>query len=63
MTILLFVTLTVTPTIEEPFPGWLDNFNGPTGIVVAGGTGIHRFINATKDNNLDYQVGGRWFNG
>lgn len=48
--------LTVTPTIEEPFPGWVDNFNGPTGLIVAFGTGIHRFVETRLDHQMDYQV-------
>ena len=45
----------MTPTIEEPFPGWLDNFNGPTGYIVAAGTGIHRFALSSMESALDYQ--------
>lgn len=45
----------MTPTIEEPFPGWVDNFNGPAGIIVAMSTGIHRFIMTKWENQLDYQ--------
>lgn len=24
---------TVTAAIQEPFPGWIDNMNGPTGMI------------------------------
>lgn len=46
---------TVTPTIMEPFPGWVDNFNGPIGLAAAGSTGIYRFMNMKSDTCLDFQ--------
>jgi fatty acyl-CoA reductase len=30
----------VGATWREPFPGWIDNFNGPTAIFPAAGTGV-----------------------
>ncbi|XP_075159063.1 fatty acyl-CoA reductase wat-like [Haematobia irritans] len=32
----------VVSSHEEPFPGWIDNINGPIGMLVACGTGIMR---------------------
>ncbi|XP_076312926.1 putative fatty acyl-CoA reductase CG5065 isoform X1 [Tachypleus tridentatus] len=32
----------VTAAWKEPFPGWVDNFNGPTGLIVATGKGVLR---------------------
>ena len=32
----------VTAAWREPIPGWVDNFNGPTGLVLAVGKGIMR---------------------
>ncbi|XP_036139889.1 fatty acyl-CoA reductase 1-like [Monomorium pharaonis] len=32
----------VMPTLEEPFPGWLDNIYGPIGLFIGGGKGIIR---------------------
>ena len=29
---------------KEPFPGWIDNFNGPTGIFAAIGNGLLRVM-------------------
>ncbi|CAK1546366.1 unnamed protein product [Leptosia nina] len=29
----------VTASLREPFPGWVDNMNGPTGIIVGAGKG------------------------
>lgn len=34
----------VTPAIKEPLPGWVDNLNGPTGILAAGGKGVLRSV-------------------
>ncbi|XP_008183261.1 putative fatty acyl-CoA reductase CG5065 [Acyrthosiphon pisum] len=34
----------VTPALKEPLPGWVDNLNGPTGILAAGGKGVLRSI-------------------
>ncbi|XP_038219939.1 putative fatty acyl-CoA reductase CG5065 [Zerene cesonia] len=32
----------VTASIKEPIPGWIDNLNGPTGIIVGAGKGVIR---------------------
>lgn len=32
----------VSAAWKEPFPGWVDNLNGPSGIIVAGGKGVLR---------------------
>ena len=42
-------TPSVRPSIvgaswKEPFPGWIDNFNGPTGIFAAIGNGLLRVM-------------------
>ena len=29
---------------EEPAPGWIDNFNGPSGIFIAVGKGVLRIM-------------------
>lgn len=34
---------------NEPAPGWLDNWNGPTGIISAVGNGLFRTIICEKD--------------
>ncbi|XP_052738805.1 putative fatty acyl-CoA reductase CG5065 [Bicyclus anynana] len=44
----------VISTYREPMPGWVDNFNGPVGIMVASGKGILRTLYASVDNSLDY---------
>lgn len=32
----------VLPTYQEPIPGWTDNFNGPTGMMIGIGHGVIR---------------------
>lgn len=39
--------------MEEPTPGWLDNWNGPTGIISAVGNGVFRTIICEKDYVVD----------
>lgn len=34
----------ITSTEVEPCPGWIDNFNGPVGLGIAGATGIKRVM-------------------
>uniref|UniRef100_A0A1B0DE70 Fatty acyl-CoA reductase n=1 Tax=Phlebotomus papatasi TaxID=29031 RepID=A0A1B0DE70_PHLPP len=47
--IILFL---VTPSVKEPFEGWVDNFNGITGILAAGGSGLARALyGSTKVKN------------
>ncbi|KAI8128070.1 putative fatty acyl-CoA reductase [Lucilia cuprina] len=43
----------VVSTIEEPIPGWVDNFNGPIGMLVACGVGILRTSYADPDITAD----------
>ncbi|XP_037888831.1 putative fatty acyl-CoA reductase CG5065 isoform X1 [Glossina fuscipes] len=38
--ILLYRPSMVTSSLLEPVPGWLDNFNGPIGLLVACGAGV-----------------------
>ncbi|CAG9854988.1 unnamed protein product [Phyllotreta striolata] len=44
----------VTCVAKEPIPGWVDNLNGPTGIIVAGGKGILRTMLADITHKADY---------
>lgn len=37
----------VGATWQEPFPGWVDNLNGPSGLIIAAGKGLLRSIKAT----------------
>ncbi|XP_074554579.1 fatty acyl-CoA reductase 1 isoform X3 [Halichoeres trimaculatus] len=38
---------------QEPFPGWIDNFNGPSGVFIAAGKGILRTMKANNDAVAD----------
>ncbi|XP_068611535.1 fatty acyl-CoA reductase 1 [Brachionichthys hirsutus] len=38
---------------QEPFPGWIDNFNGPSGVFIAAGKGILRTLRAHNDAVAD----------
>lgn len=38
----------------EPVKGWVENYNGPVGIMVGGGKGLFRTIYADPDVKLDY---------
>lgn len=41
----------VTAALREPFPGWIDNLNGPTGLIAGGGKG---FIRVFKVESSDF---------
>eukprot|EP00058_Branchiostoma_floridae_P005510 XP_002590998.1 hypothetical protein BRAFLDRAFT_69451 [Branchiostoma floridae] len=43
----------VTATWREPLPGWVDNFNGPTGIFLAIGKGILRTMHGDPEAKAD----------
>lgn len=38
---------------KEPFPGWIDNFNGPTGIFAAIGNGLLRVMKGDSEATAD----------
>lgn len=38
----LLLMILVISTLTEPFPGWIDNLNGPVGLLVGYGTGAVR---------------------
>ncbi|XP_048524365.1 fatty acyl-CoA reductase 1-like [Dendroctonus ponderosae] len=44
----------VVSTLVEPFQGWNDNFNGPVGLLLAGGAGILRTVYGDPDVIPDY---------
>ncbi|XP_076684060.1 fatty acyl-CoA reductase 1-like [Andrena cerasifolii] len=44
----------VVSTMFEPMPGWLDNFNGPVGMMVLGGKGILRVSGGRPDVASDF---------
>ncbi|ETN61391.1 hypothetical protein AND_006947 [Anopheles darlingi] len=47
-------TLHMIATYQEPVPGWIDNFYGPTGVIAGAGTGVLRTLRAdpTKVANM-----------
>jgi fatty acyl-CoA reductase len=45
---------TVTSSMTEPFPGWVDNFNGPVGLLIAGGKGFIRITYGDPNVIEDY---------
>lgn len=42
----LFFEFLVISTLKDPFPGWIDNFRGPIGLMTA--TGLGRFLLLNK---------------
>ncbi|PAA84619.1 hypothetical protein BOX15_Mlig005249g2, partial [Macrostomum lignano] len=38
---------------EDPFPGWVDNFNGPTGLFAAVGKGMMRIMHGDRSCRAD----------
>ncbi|KAL4711305.1 hypothetical protein ACJJTC_019146 [Scirpophaga incertulas] len=44
----------VISSVEEPFPGWIENFNGPAGLLVACGKGIMRSVHSDPGLIADY---------
>ncbi|KAK9884187.1 hypothetical protein WA026_005140 [Henosepilachna vigintioctopunctata] len=44
----------VISTWKDPMPGWIDNFNGPVGILVAVGKGVLRTVYTDPDLIADY---------
>ncbi|XP_074601051.1 putative fatty acyl-CoA reductase CG5065 [Brevipalpus obovatus] len=43
----------ITASWREPFPGWIDNFNGPSGYLVSSGKGVLRTMYGHKDKICD----------
>lgn len=44
----------VISTMKDPFPGWIDNFNGPVGLLVGCGMGITRTMYCNPENIADF---------
>ena len=45
--------VSVTPTIQEPLPGWVDSLNGPVGVLVGAGKGVIRSMLCHPDNRAE----------
>uniref|UniRef100_A0A0A9Y3V1 Fatty acyl-CoA reductase n=3 Tax=Lygus hesperus TaxID=30085 RepID=A0A0A9Y3V1_LYGHE len=41
---------------KEPMPGWIDNFNGPVGLIIAAGKGVVRVSLCDPDGVPDYMA-------
>lgn len=53
---MLFIFCIVISSAEEPIVGWIDNINGPVGILIACGKGIMHITWAHKDTNPDFMA-------
>lgn len=47
-------SLSVLSSVNEPLSGWVDNWNGPTGIVSAVGKGIFHTIMCNEESIADF---------
>lgn len=52
--LVMFRPSIVISSMKEPFPGWIDNFNGPVGLLVGSGVGITRTMYCDPDNIADF---------
>jgi len=52
--IVLFIT--VISSVNDPIKGWIDNFNGPIGLMMACGKGIVRVTYGDKSIVPDYMA-------
>ncbi|XP_070495539.1 putative fatty acyl-CoA reductase CG5065 [Chironomus tepperi] len=52
--VVIFRPSIVISAIKEPLPGWVDNFNGPVGLLVGSGIGIVRTMYSNPDNRCDF---------
>lgn len=43
----------ITGSYQEPHPGWVDNFNGPTGLIAAMGKGLLRSMLGHRNSGAD----------
>lgn len=44
-----YFSFPVVSSLRHPYPGWIENLNGPSGIVVGAGKGLmHVFVAQTK---------------
>ncbi|KAJ8687687.1 hypothetical protein QAD02_023481, partial [Eretmocerus hayati] len=44
----------VIPIWKEPLPGWTDNINGPTGLLIGAGKGVIRTMYCNEEGYADY---------
>jgi hypothetical protein len=48
------VLISVIPVWKQPLPGWTDNINGPTGLLIGAGKGVIRTMYCNQDRYADY---------
>ncbi|XP_059617001.1 putative fatty acyl-CoA reductase CG5065 [Phlebotomus argentipes] len=53
--IIVFRPSIISPSVKEPFEGWVDNFNGITGILAVGGSGIARVVYSSTEVKSNFQ--------
>lgn len=51
---MLFFYGIVISSALEPIAGWIDNFNGPIGLLIAGAKGVTQVVWSHKDVNPDF---------
>ncbi|XP_022171253.1 putative fatty acyl-CoA reductase CG5065 isoform X1 [Myzus persicae] len=56
MPMVIFRPSIVISTISEPLLGWIDNFNGPVGLMLACGKGLTLVTLAHKDSTPDFMA-------
>jgi fatty acyl-CoA reductase len=49
-----FFSSTVISSLNDPVPGWIENFNGPVGIQLGGGKGVLRVVLGNPNIAMDY---------
>ena len=47
--IICLFSFKVAAAWREPIPGWVDNFNGPTGLIVGAGKGMLRTLHCHEN--------------
>ncbi|GAB0087091.1 Fatty acyl-CoA reductase [Sergentomyia squamirostris] len=53
--IVIFRPSIVAPSVKEPLAGWVDNFNGITGMLAAAGSGLMRISYASAKVHCNFQ--------
>ncbi|KAF7988464.1 hypothetical protein HCN44_001037 [Aphidius gifuensis] len=51
---IIFRPSIVISTLTEPMPGWVDNFNGPVGIMIGGGKGVLKVVLSDPEISADF---------
>ncbi|KAF6214116.1 hypothetical protein GE061_011847 [Apolygus lucorum] len=52
--IAIFRPSIVTSAVQEPLPGWIDNLNGPTGVLAGVGKGVLRSLVCHRESIADF---------